>query len=134
MSDHEPISIQELRRRIKYRKGWRSLKNYLEAVELAREVKFIARLSGKSRVNYRVTMAAVELYAPELLNKVPGSPPTARLGLEDARAFLRSLDDKIEDGCAEVIALRVTPQIRELRAEVARIQARTSPMAPDGTR
>lgn len=122
MSDHEPISIAEVKRRIGYRKGWRSLLNYLEAKELAGGVKFIARLRSRGRCRYRVTIAGVHAHAPELIKGALQSQPSIQL--KQVKEFLASIDGRITFECEEQITKRVTPRISALQTELSDIRQR----------
>lgn len=124
MNDHEPISLPEARKRIGYRKGWRSLLNYLLARELSAGVHFVDRQRGRRRTRYRVTIAAIRAHCPEL---VPGEPKASTpdgIEVNKMREALDLLDDKIVDLADERIRRRVEPKICALSSRVHDLEER----------
>lgn len=121
MRDSEPLSLDELRPLLRYRRGRRSLLRQLEAHEVLRGVRFVVRHHGPERTRYSVTLASLRRYAPDLLPPELRDPAvgdvsqTDRTELRRARNQLALLDDKIEEVAIEVVERRVQPQIDKLR-------------------
>lgn len=111
--DHEPISFPEAKRRLGYRRQWRSLLRYLEAVELTRKVRFIGRSKKRGLIRYSVTMAAIDEFAPELTGKRKPKV-SAHVGIQEAREFLDTIDEFAADKAAEYVSRRVEPRLARL--------------------
>lgn len=112
-ADHEPISFEEAKKRLGYRRQWRSLLRYLEAVELADKVRFIIRTKKRGLIRYRITMAAIEAHAPELTGRRKPKV-SAHVGLQEAREFLDTVDEFAADKAAEYVSRRVVPRLERL--------------------
>lgn len=123
--DNEPMSLQEARKVIRYRRGWRSLLNNLEAREILHGKPFVTRRRGKRGVTrYTVTVSSLRRHAPDLLpteirgEGVDTSPTVDGMSLRRMRGALHVLDERIEEGCVEVVENRVEPRLERLEAEV----------------
>lgn len=113
MSEHEPISLREARKRIGYRRGWRSLLNALTARELSQGVRFVDRHPGPRRTRYRVTVAAIRTHAPDLVRGDGTNLGTTRSVSVEVRQFreaLQELDERAADIAADQIVKRVRPE------------------------
>ena len=118
--DHEPISLEQMRQRIRYRRGRRSLLKYLQAIELTKRVVFVRREPGPKRTRYLVTKAAIREHAPELIrDETPRAP---RPDLSAAREFIQELDDKMADAAVEMIERRVSPRLERVERRVSKLE------------
>lgn len=126
VNDHEPISLAEARKHIRYRMGWRSLLNYLTAKELALGLKFIdrQRQRGRRRTRYRVTLAAIRAHAPEIVPGEPRTPTTGGLTVSQFKGALDVLDEKIADVTREELRREIHPRISALAGRVKALETK----------
>jgi hypothetical protein len=110
-NDHEPVSLGEAKRRIGFRRGWRSLLTALTARELVHGVRFVDRFVGPSRTRFRVTVAAIRAYAPDLI-KGEAAKLTGHQAIEvrQFREALAELDERAAEIAVEQIYKRVKPE------------------------
>lgn len=121
LRDHELISLQEAKRRISYRKGWKSLLNELTAIELATGARFVDRKKRRRYWRYRVTIAAIKEHAPRLVGKRRVAPAHG-LEIRKFEEALSVLDQKIDDVCSEVFHRQVNPQILALKKRLLKVE------------
>lgn len=126
---HTPLSLQELRDAIGYKKGWKSLLRYLDAVELAKGVTILKRVRGRKLTRYLVTLAAIQEHAPEILPEgLRPERPTQQLALRAAQDFLAHRDDRMYEIARNVVDKRATKQIERLSERLRGVESEVAQM------
>jgi hypothetical protein len=122
LTDHKLRSLQEVRRLLpNYDKGWKALLNELTAIELATGEKFVDRQKRRRYWRYRVSLAAIEDFAPHLL----GKPKTRQVQGLEIRKFeeaLGVLDEKISNEARAEVRRSCEPRFLALSKRLANIE------------
>jgi hypothetical protein len=119
--EHEPVSLERLRKRIRYRKGWKALLRYLRAIERVFGVSIVLEVPGEKVTRYEVTLAAVREHARHLIpqDTRPTTINTDGLNVSNLRELIASQQEEI---AIEVVESRAMKRIERLEREVESIK------------
>jgi hypothetical protein len=124
---HKPISLQKMRVVLDYEEGWKSLRNYLEAVEMERKRTIIRRDRKGKIVRHKVTLSAIARWAPEIIppevlgeRGVSGIPNDA-VSMRAVAQLLAKREDRMAETARNVFEARIKPHARRLAAVEAKV-------------
>lgn len=129
---NKPISLQQMRVVLRYEMGWKSLRNYLEAVEIERKRTIVRRDHRGKKVRHRVTLAAVARWAPEIVPPELLGDRGGVVGLPNDGAMMRAVAQllaKREDHMAETARNVFEARIKPYSRRIGIIEAQLSPKA-----
>lgn len=119
--DHEPVSLQVMRVVIRYRKGWRSLRNYIRIVEEVRKVNILKASPGPVRTRLLVTLGDLKAYAPEIVPphlREEGAVLNSRVSLREARDLVAHRREFMEEVARDVVEDRCGKRLDRLSARL----------------
>lgn len=129
LTDHKLRSLQEVCRLLShYDKGWKALLNELTAIELATGQKFVDRQKRRRYWRYRVSLAAIEDFAPHMLGK-PRSRQVHGLDIRKFEEALGVLDEKISNEAGAEVRRICEPRFLALSKRVSNLE-RTAGKSP----
>lgn len=116
MNRQSLITLQEAKRRLKYRRGWRSLLYQLEVHEQQKGVELVVRRRGKRLTRYLVTVESIAAHAPNLLPS--DGDAEEKSAVRHVGDVLALLDERIEEVCIDIIERRVMRRLLKLEQNV----------------
>lgn len=126
---YKAISLQKMRIVLDYEEGWKSLRNYLEAVEMERKRTIIRRDRCGKLVRYKVTLSAIARWAPEIIppevlgdRGVSGIPNDA-VSMRAVAQLLAKREDRMAETARNVFEARIKPYARRIENVEAKLSS-----------